>query len=155
MNYQDCKIEFEFDGSWRDIYVPDTDIQDWQKLIDFVHSGFYPYSCWIGGEEDNLQLRADAIFKAKSELTQFIQVQTGAVVLNCHFFTPDEIEFDLDPREIQSQVELNQVLQFMREIGRITNREVILTPENLKDFPIFKISSGSEDLQYIPFGPFR
>jgi len=49
--------------------------------------------------------------------------------LNCHFFQNDDIELDLDPREVTGQAQLDALLEFMRDIGRTTSASVVLTPK--------------------------
>jgi hypothetical protein len=33
--------EFAFDGSWRDIYVPGTDMAGWQRMLDGLRAARY------------------------------------------------------------------------------------------------------------------
>ena len=51
-------------------------------------------------------------------------------VIACHFFTPDEIELDLDPAEVSSQGAMDSVLRFMGCLGSCLGRDVTLTEEN-------------------------
>jgi hypothetical protein len=151
MKWEDYKAEFEFDGSWRDIYVLNTTISHWQLLVDFLRSDIYEYSCTIGGEKAVLPTIAKEIFDADYEFKPLLGVNVGSVILNCHFFTDEEIEFDLDPREIQNERQAEQIFAFMRQIGQILNKEVVLTPENLQDAPIFKFLPSDGKVQYIPY----
>ncbi len=150
MKWEDYKAEFEFDGSWRDIYVLNTTISHWQLLIDFLRSDVYEYSCWIGGEKAILPSFAKEIFDADFEFKPILHLNVGSVTLNCYFFGDDDIEFDLDPREIQSEREAEQIFTFMRQIGEIMDKEVILTPENSQKVPIFKFLPSIGKVQYIP-----
>ncbi|CAN5518693.1 hypothetical protein BH18ACI3_BH18ACI3_03320 [soil metagenome] len=150
MKWEDYRVEFEFDGSWRDIYVLNTTISHWQLLIDFLRSDIYEYSCTIDGEKAELPSFAKEIFGADFEFKPLLHLTVGSAILNCHFFTDEEIEFDLDPREIQSERQAEQIFVFMRQIGELLDKEVILTPENLQDVPIFKFLSSNEQVQYIP-----
>lgn len=58
------------------------------------------------------------------------------LTIDCHFFTPDEIEFSFDPREIRSEREFGLVLSFMELVGTAVEKPVLLTPENLIQHPI-------------------
>lgn len=64
MKWEDYRVEFEFDGSWRDIYVLNTTILDWQLLIDFLCSDIYEYCCTVNGEKSELLSSAKEIFDA-------------------------------------------------------------------------------------------
>ncbi len=150
MKWQDYKDEFEVDGSLRDIYVLDTNVLHWQHLLAFFRSGVYKYSCTINCEQAALPLSAGEMFDAAYELRPLLSVNVGAAILNCHFFTKEEIEFDLDPSEIQSESQAEEVFAFMRQIGQILYKEVVLTPENAQDAPIFKFLPSVGQIQYIP-----
>jgi hypothetical protein len=58
------------------------------------------------------------------------------LTIDCYFFTPDEIEFSLDPREIRSEREFGLVLSFIELIGMTVKKPVLLTPENGIQYPI-------------------
>lgn len=150
MKWEDYKVEFEFDGSWRDIYVLNTTVSDWQLLLDFLRSDVYEFSYTIDEEKTVLPILAKQVFDARQEFSPLLQVNLGSVALNCHFFTDEEIEFDIDPREIQSEHHAEAIFNFMRQIGQTLKKEVILTPENLQDAPIFKFLPSNEQIQYIP-----
>jgi hypothetical protein len=46
MDWNKYKKEFEWDGSWRDLYILNTDISHWQPLIDLLRGGACPID-WI------------------------------------------------------------------------------------------------------------
>ena len=48
IDWKTCKQDFEWDGSWRDIYILNTNILEWQKFIDFLRSSKYVYQ--LNGE---------------------------------------------------------------------------------------------------------
>ena len=149
MNWEDYKAEFEFDGSWRDIYILETSDSEWQILIDFIRTNAYEYSCFVGGEEAALPIRVNGVFEPDYEFRPLLLIKAGSVILNCHFFTEEEIEFDLDPREITSEFQAEQVFTFMRQLGDLLKKEVILTPENYQSYVIFKFSPSVGKIQYI------
>lgn len=54
----------------------------------------------------------------------------GKQRLNCHFFIKEEVEFDLDPRDVDGPIEAERLGHFLSLLGRATFKEVRLTPEN-------------------------
>jgi hypothetical protein len=74
----------------------------------------------------------------------------GKTVLNCHFFGVDEIEFDLDPREIGDSDQFERLVGFMRLLGELTGKVVLLTPENFKERPILRYSPDTRQIVWIP-----
>lgn len=49
---------------------------------------------------------------------------------SAHFFSSEEIELDLDPREIGSQADLEKVLVFCSQLSLALERDVAITEEN-------------------------
>jgi hypothetical protein len=78
-----------------------------------------------------------------------MSVSAGSVQLNCHFFCANEIEFDLDPREVHGQADLDALLSFMEMIAVATAKPVLMTPENMHDSPFIRVVSP-ETAEYIP-----
>jgi hypothetical protein len=68
------------------------------------------------------------------------------------FFTVEEIEFDIDPREVKGQQELNALFGFMRCLAQATDKEVVLTAENMREIVIFRASPGNAAIEYHAFG---
>lgn len=150
MKWEDYQADFEFDGSLRDIYVLNTSIKDWQRFIDFAHSGAYRISYEVDGEETSLPRQVAEIFQARTASNAFCSISAGSISIRCHFFNDWELEFDVDPREIQGEAQAEEVFAFMRQIGQLLSKEVILTAENLRSAVIFKSLPGVGQLQYIP-----
>ena len=73
-----------------------------------------------------------------------------AIQLNCHFFNDRDIELDLDPREVTTQVHLDLILAFMGSLGRATSSNVVLTPENAPAFPTIRYELGGDSFVRVP-----
>lgn len=149
MNWQDYKIAFEWDGSWRDIYVLDTNINDWQRLLDFLRESSYVtiYHGLIGPE---LPETMQEIIEIQKTSISTMSINIGETIVNCHFFLESEIEFDIDPRDIDNEAKLTEIFNFMQRIGNLLRKEVILTEENGEDEIWFRFVPGSESVQFIP-----
>ena len=148
MKWEDYAVEFKWDGSLRDIYVLETSISDWQKLFVFLRWSVYKFSYQVD-ELEELPSSLE-IFSGKREYKGLLCVEVGDVGLNCHFFSPDEIEFDFSPDEIKSEAHAKSVFDFMSQLGRALNKEVVLTPENISEHPIFKFSPVTQKVEYFP-----
>lgn len=63
---------------------------------------------------------------------------------HCHFYISETesspIEFDLDPREMQSPDAMKKVLQFMAWLGDSLNKDVSLTEENTESHVLIAYS---------------
>ncbi|WP_150427880.1 hypothetical protein [Dechloromonas sp. CZR5] len=122
---------WEKDGALRDVYVLDTALTDWALLLSLA--GKYGYRYLYEGQDRPLP-EVEKIFTARDG-AHLLSVKLGRVTANCHFFVPDEIELDLDPREVQSDADHYEVLQFLEALAKGTNKKVSVTTENAQDMP--------------------
>ena len=83
-----------------------------------------------------------------SDIRPILRFRAGCVLVVFHFFTPGEIECDIDPREITGQASLDAMLVFMRQLGDLTRKRAILTPENCSDRPIISYDPESKEFKY-------
>lgn len=145
MRYLDLVSEFEADGSLRDIYALDTSVTDWNRLLNLSPSlGEAAY--FRGGKAAPLPTSASSIFEDVDH-SHLLQFSLGGPVINTHFFIADEIEFDLDPKEITSQVDLDLVLDFCASVGRGIQRDIRITPENDPDIFYLRYSVKQQSWQ--------
>src|ERR1700755_1575313 len=101
MGWQDYKKAFEFDGSWRYIYITETELKDWKTVLEFLAEGRYPVRYLVNEVETPLNTNAWQLFQDKKESKMpLLWIDVSGVMLACHFFDQNEIEFDLDPREV-------------------------------------------------------
>ncbi|MHB0936335.1 MAG: hypothetical protein ACYDCO_17755 [Armatimonadota bacterium] len=144
-DWDKCKAMFDVDGTLRDIYILNTTVDDWQKVLDALRACGYSLLPLQDGHAGGLPLDASAIFALhdQDQLGPSISVEDSGVTFNCHFFTKDEIEFDVDPREITSQTQFEVVLRFMQVISRATGKEAILTPENWQRYVMVRVADDN------------
>ncbi|WP_010255020.1 hypothetical protein [Myroides injenensis] len=141
MNYNWDNINWIFkpDGSLRDIYIQDTSLNDWGKVIDILNS------------EYNLSYFSENKIN-KKEVLEYLQDETGEIEcktvsininnvnINCYFFSIEQIEFDIDPREVKSVLEFDTILSFMTTLSSKLKKQIILTGESEENFPLIKIN---------------
>jgi hypothetical protein len=143
--------DFEWDGSLRDLYVRGATIEDWQAIIDAIRARYAPLVFRAGDTLGKLPERVAEIFPHwATGQTPYLQFAINGVDLGCHFFTPQEVEFSLDPRQIVSSKQLDVVLGFLSDLARITGKEALLTPENSLETPIFRAAPATGVIQYVP-----
>jgi len=103
IDWNQYREEFAWDGSRRDIYGLNTDFALWQRFLDFIRFSGYPYRFSLGGDPASLPEDVKGIFEAWKDRGPLLCIDVGGVTLSCHFFTQQEIEFDLDPREVTGE----------------------------------------------------
>lgn len=148
-NWNEIKWIFEPDGSLRDIYVQNVSIEDWGKLIDLLNSK-YIVRFGVNGEDTNpnqidkeyvIEYLHDESGKMESKS---VSIDIDHITMNCHFFMPDQIEFDIDPTEINSIEDFEKIENFMVEVSKLLENQVTLTAENSPKFPLIKIDFNNQ-----------
>ena len=71
--------------------------------------------------------------------TKSLTIHLGQIKINCHFFLVEEIEFDIDPKEINSISDFEILEDFMTSISEALQVQITLTVENSPEFPLFKV----------------
>ncbi|MDA8413163.1 MAG: hypothetical protein M0023_05170 [Desulfobacteraceae bacterium] len=150
-NWLQYKDEFVCDGSYRDIYVFNTNVAIWQQFLDFLKSNNIAH--YFRGEEKVEQLNDLAtFFKERAEHGSLIlSIDINGVIFNCHFFTETEIDFDIDPKEITDETKAIGVFKFMETIGEALSLPVCMTPENTDETPIFEYTPVGRTWSYFPY----
>jgi hypothetical protein len=140
MIWTEIAAELTWDGAWRDIYVVGTTLRDWQRVLDSLHANNPKTVAFnVDGEETSFPPSAEVIFERRQEAATLLQVTVGNMHLNCHFFCQDEIEFDLDPRELQGEEDLDALAGFMSILANETGKPAILTHENTQKAVILTV----------------
>jgi hypothetical protein len=133
----DWKIQsgdFERDGSLRDIYVQSTTLDDWKALLGLLPKRNYPARLLRSGVAVAVPADVRSLFDgADRPLLTFL---IANIELDCHFFTPGEIELSFAP-DGMTEATLRALLAFMIDIGEATGKAVLMTPENAPETPIF------------------
>lgn len=122
------------DGSLRDIYIHNTNIQDWETCLGWAKS--YEYSYYFDGEEKNL-LDAKSIFSDRSG-SHLLKINVGSnpICINCHFFIVSQIEMDIDPIEIKNEDTQNELFSALAILSHRLNKKIFITPENSEEDPL-------------------
>jgi hypothetical protein len=131
---------FKFDGSWRDVYVLDTTRDDWLRVIAMIEQAGYPLS--FEGSLLGSRFPEDlaSLFPHGAEsLTTTLSFDVGSIRMNCHFFVEDNIEFDLDPRQVVGESEFRALLYFMAKLSQACGKPALLAPENLPIAPLLTV----------------
>ncbi|MFZ5893858.1 MAG: hypothetical protein ACOY0T_22545 [Myxococcota bacterium] len=138
--WDDVSDEFAWEGSWRDICLQETSISDWRAVWRVLRSGGLELTYAVDDVKTAPPENVDEVFAQPREHTFLAAIVVAGVHLNCHFFSELEIEFDLDPREITHQVQLDAVIAFMATLASATGRIALMTPENTHDAPFLRVA---------------
>ncbi len=141
--------DFTPDGSLRDIYILGTSIDDW-ALVWNVLTASDRLAFDVDGIASTPPADVREAFALHASHSVTACYRLGKQRLNCHFFVEEEVEFDLDPRDVDGPVEAERLGQFLVVLGRTTSKEVRLTAENEPEAVIARYSPTSDSVIWSP-----
>lgn len=137
--WDDVKCFFDPDlmGSLPDMRIPDASMQDWQAVLDLVAEK--GWKCQYSEGETVLPVpRAEAVLArpADAECPNLRVWPTADVLAIFRFYADDEVDFDVDLRQLQGQDRRDVFCGFLREIGRRLDKPVLMDPEGHYGHPV-------------------
>ncbi|MFI6014846.1 hypothetical protein ACIBAG_39780 [Streptomyces sp. NPDC051243] len=132
-----CFFEPDSMGSLPDVRVPGVSVEDWQAVLDLVAEK--GWKCRYSEGEVVLPVpRAQQVVArpADAECPNLRVWPTADVLAIFRFSAGDEIDFDVDLRELQGQERLDVFCGFLREIGRRLGKPVLMYPEGGHGHPV-------------------
>jgi hypothetical protein len=135
----DVQVWFDpdLDGTLPDVHVPDTTVEDWRILVELVQSEGWSLAYLVDGEARQLPAAVEDMLSLRSEAGVQLNVWPASGVLA--IFRPyevDQIDFDVDLRELQGQQQLDVLCRFLTTIGRRLRKPVLMTPEGSGNEPV-------------------
>jgi hypothetical protein len=148
MRWAEVSEFFAFDGTWLDIYGPDNAAATWGQFLHALPGWRWPYRYTHAGDPSELP-SALGQFSEHLALGPLLQIQVGRVALNCHFFAEDQIELDLDPREVQGEADLRELVAFITCLSATLEGPVALTPENAPSYELVHVDAARGILRWV------
>jgi len=139
------KYKKAFESSYKfllDIYVFKTDENDWQTIINYLRlNTLYTTTFLVDQKKQTLPFAVKEIFDLTQDHAIMLRIDEGQLNLYCYFFTPEQIEFDFDPRDITDDQRLTRLLDFIHLLGKLLQKQVVLTAES------------NEEIHYLSYDP--
>jgi hypothetical protein len=132
LNWDDVRELFDPDllGSLPDACVPGTSVEDWQALLDLVVARGWRFEYSVGDTVLPLPTAAAILAREPGSDCPALRVWPSAHLLMIfRFDAAEEIDFDLDLREIQGQERLDEFCGFLRAVGRHLGKPVLMDGE--------------------------
>jgi hypothetical protein len=132
-----CFFDPDLVGSLPDVRVPGASAEDWQAVLDLVAER--GWRCEYSEGETVLSApRAEVVLSrpADAECPNLRVWPAADVLAIFRFYADDEIDFDVDVRELQGQERLDVFCGFLREIGRRLGKPVLMDPEGGYGHPV-------------------
>ncbi|MER7755254.1 hypothetical protein [Kitasatospora sp. NPDC097643] len=124
-------------GALPDVSVPGTSVEDWQAVFDLVRSSGWTWEYCEGGVVAPLPSAAEVLSRPAGAESVDLRVWPVPDVLA--IFRPmsaEEIDFDVDLRELQGQVGVDTLCALLCAIGRRLGKPVSMTAEGDYGYPV-------------------
>jgi hypothetical protein len=128
---------FYEDGSLRDIYILHTNLSDWELIFEYLDKQNIQYRITKDGETIDERTTSE-LMKMRDEYS--IAINYKGISISGYFNEAEYIEFDVTPKQIQTEEAVNVVIEFMVEISKQTNKKVILTEEMNMDNVFIRVN---------------
>jgi hypothetical protein len=123
-------------GALPDAPVPDASLEDWQALLELVAERGWKYQYSEG--ETVLPAQTVLLRQADAECPELRVWPSIEVLAIFPFLAAEEIDFDVDLRELHGQERLDVFCRFLRDICRRLGKPVLLDPEGDYGHPVLK-----------------
>jgi hypothetical protein len=147
VTWSECAADFAGDGSLRDIYVLEGGGASWDAVLRIARQ--FDAKFFIEGEARPLPDRSREVFAQYDAGAALLSIDWKGIDLAAHFFDENQVELDFIPNVLTGQPDLDQLCSFLRTLAAATGREVIVTPENLPQSPILRVTPTGE-VRYEP-----
>ena len=150
MNWAGLKNKIYYcDGSLRDIYVLETNIDDNKQWAEFVNN-IYKIN-WFNGLTQTYERQIDfgvvkGYLNKEHDLCSPATIFVDIIQINNHFFADTKIENDISPTEINSLQDHEKIISYMINISNALNKTIILTPENELETILIKVTNDFVEL---------
>lgn len=117
-------------GSLPDVYVLGASPEDWQSVLDLVVARRWTFQYCEGAAVLPLPTAAAVLSRpADAECPELRVWPSADVQAIFRFYAANEIDFDVDLRELQGQERLNVFCGFLTAIGRCLGKAVLMDSE--------------------------
>lgn len=127
------------------MHVPGTGVADWQAVVDLVRSRGWAYEYLVDGRVTRLPADVvDVLDRREQTMVELRVWPTRDVLAIFRPFSVEQIDFDVDLRELQGQQRLDVLCSFLRAIGRRLGKPVVMTPEGGHDIALlgYDVATG-------------
>ncbi|MFM9558452.1 MULTISPECIES: hypothetical protein [Streptomyces] len=127
----------ELMGALPDLHVPDTSTDHWQALLDLVEERGWKHEYIEGTTPLAVPSAAHVLARPHdAECPQLRVWPTENMLAIFRFLSDEEIDFDIDLREVQGQDRLDAFCGFLHTLGHRLARPVLMCPEGADDHPV-------------------
>jgi hypothetical protein len=144
LQWSDVRKAFVVEGSLRDIVIDPAGGGVWQGAIEYVATIEREGRATTSWEPSTISDASAALALVATGSLVSLTVTIDGLLIKSFLHDPDELEFDVDPREVTTPGSAVVLLGFMAGVARAVGRPIHLTPESAHDNPwlTFEPTSG-------------
>ncbi|MFF0295279.1 hypothetical protein ACFYST_17580 [Kitasatospora sp. NPDC004614] len=132
-------------GALPDVSVPGASVADWQALFDLVGTAGWTWEYMVGGVAEQLPRAAEVLARPADAETVELRVRPVPGVLAIfRLLSDEEIDFDVDLRELQGQTGVDHLCHLLRTIGRRLGKAVQLAAEGDYGHPVLGFDPAAD-----------
>ena len=138
------------DGSLRDIYIRNVSRVHWNTIINHLNSSYDVDFEIEGASKENGIDFGSVVANWESIVYKTLSatIRLGDIIIKTYFFTEDEIEFDITPKEIDTFEDHNTLIDFLKDISNVLGKTVELTEECYHDSGKVLITVDGQDVTF-------
>ncbi len=132
-------------GALPDVAVVDASVQDWQAVFDLVRLSGWASEYTEDGNVGPVPSAVEAAARVADH--GFIELRVAPVpdvLVIFRLYSVDQIDFDIDLRQLQGQQGLDCLCDFLGAIGRRLGKPVVMMPEGDSGNPVLGFDPGAD-----------
>ncbi|MEU4671862.1 hypothetical protein AB0F91_28790 [Amycolatopsis sp. NPDC023774] len=132
-------------GALPDVSVVGASAEDWQAVFDLVRSREWAWEYRVGDVVTALPTAVEALGRpAEAELAELRVWLSAGVLAIFRLYSPSEIDFDIDLRELQGQHGVDVLCDLLRAIGKRLGKPVLLRAEGDSGHPVLGFDPSAD-----------
>jgi len=140
--WNDIKGEFKTDGSLRDIYAENINLEKWDEFLRSIRLTGFKLEFTHGDKPMELPNTISEIKQLQETDPTTLFIWLGDTIqINCHFFMDTEIEMDVSPHDVTSESAYLLLVNFLGWLATLTNKNVKLTHEGSQEQVILNVGN--------------
>lgn len=135
----------ELMGALPDVSVEEASVADWQAVLDLVRASGWRWQYTEGDAVLPLPRAEQVLSRSPDANCVALSVwPVPGVLAIFRFYSADEIDFDVDLRELQGQDGVDVLCGFLVAVGRRLGKSVLMAPEGDPHHPVlgFDVEAG-------------
>ncbi|MFC5723093.1 hypothetical protein ACFP1Z_23270 [Streptomyces gamaensis] len=132
-------------GALPDVCVENTSVEDWQAVFDLIRSSGWTWEYVEGSAAGPLPLAAEVLPRPDDAESVVLRVwPVPGVCVHFWLMSAEEIDFDVDLRELQGQEGVDTLCRFLSTLGRRLNKMVAMTDEGGYGHPVLGFDPAAD-----------